>query len=457
MPDEFGVLSTTNLDSAYISFSKNERGKFGPSDVAFVVSSELDLMIWDAPSVRIDELSLSYSYSRGAGSDVIFHSILNIGEAALDTNITYNGPGASSALNMATTNPSTPATTQMANRAGSWAITSTYDGTISFFNIIKRLSGLDLQEKLSGNDLTVIRKVLDVNISKLTLSLTKQQDAASIFLQARTDWLVFESLAIAASKDTLGWGFSLGLACQDNLLALLPSDFAQNLSDYVKVNDTVVAIFLGELDPVVFPPLATLVPRPQWAGNGIGGGVAVATTVKIDNTTKLKVIGMLLSKADIQVVGVIKNDLFSLSVRVKSFSLLQNKLQIAGDFVVLSDTQTKLFIGIRGTPPECLLFVTIDADSTLGTFSFDLGPEITQDRIAGAIDFGLDISNPALIGLSFKVAVLGPLRDLFRVKGLQVSNFVVTATFPPAQEFIPSMLGISGAIQIASLNNVSGS
>ena len=147
------------------------------------------------------------------------------------------------------------------------------------------------------------------------------------------------------------------------MLALLPGHLAANLSDYVKVDDTVIAVFLGQLDPVVFPPLATLVPRPQWAGNGTGAGVAATTTVKIDSTTKLEVIGMLLKKANIQITGVISNSVFSLSVRVKEFSLLQNKLQIAGDFVILSDTATKLFIGIRGlhSNPKQILITRTNA------------------------------------------------------------------------------------------------
>lgn len=97
------------------------------------------------------------------------------------------------------------------------------------------------------------------------------------------------------------------------------------------------------------------------------------------------------------------------------------------------------------------------ADTITGSFSFDLGPKVTTDVITGAIDFGLDTSIPGAPGISFRVQIPGPLRNLFGIEGFQVANFEVGATFPPTQEFIPSMIRISGAVQIASLNDVKGS
>lgn len=288
---DFGLLSTISLEEAYIYFQKNDQGKFRPSNIIFHVISDLNLEIWESPSVKLDNITLAYHYDQNVGTAVVFACNLDIGETNLDTIISYNGPGSPATLlapppGGAPVQTVAPPTQAKANTQGSWAITSTYDGTISLFNIVKRMTDVDLKEKLSGNDLTVIREALDVNISKVTLNIIKQADVASVGITANTDWLVFKTLAIRVKKSALGWSFSLALGFQNDLLSLLPGKMINILSEFVKVDDTLIALFVGELDHAIFPPLAVLLPPPQWASNGKGAGVAVSTRLRIDGTTK---------------------------------------------------------------------------------------------------------------------------------------------------------------------------
>ncbi|KAJ5738162.1 hypothetical protein N7493_001317 [Penicillium malachiteum] len=315
-----------------------------------------------------------------------------------------------------------PITVCAAYGATDWNITGSYAGRVSLFETV---SGLSTVLKECG--LTTISKAIDISIWDLTLSLGRNQKtkSTSVFFTAETDWLIFKHIRLAASTDS----FTLGLVCQDDILSLTP--LKKILSPYIKLNNTQAVVFLGAIDPAAFPAIESLAsPRLAQRRNGF----AVSSTIRLD-TSALKLIKDMLQVEELIVAGMMTDTEFMLAVGLKAVHLFRDSITMSGSFVVESRPGSGTFIGFQA---NFLLFF----------------PSVSKSSFQAEAAFGLNLEN---YGMQLRLAVPSTLPNIFGIEGVELANIAVEATFNPAQGPVPTQFGFSGAIRLASVNDLRSS
>ncbi|KAK6342286.1 hypothetical protein TWF718_007689 [Orbilia javanica] len=425
LPSALDGFKTITLGETLIVFDdQNNDSKLSLASIDFSVFSGFSLVLWDEPKVELTNFELVYSYAKDTAIDVTFKSSLQLGTALLSTVLTYDKVISSSDKKDTAGQALVPGTY--------FTVAASYDQKISLFDIVKSLSGIDLASKFKSAGIDKLKEFVNIQVWEVELSLAKTPQYSRVAFGADTNWLIFQSIKISATNQA-GWGFSVGFSLKDDVLNLIPI-VKEVLGKFITLTNTEVALFIKDLDPLVFPKISGMAMTPSWAKNGNGSGLAVSTKLSL-NTKELGILGEWIGKAELDILGVITEQSLSLSATIDTLSLFENSIQVQGSILVSYSKTSGTFIGVDGQ------------------FSFDI-PVVSKQKIKGQAQFGVNLQD---FGLSFKVNIPGPLQDLFDVKGLQASDFVVQAVFPPGQEMVPNHIEFSGKISIQSLNDVKGS
>ncbi|KAF8643546.1 hypothetical protein AX16_008934 [Volvariella volvacea WC 439] len=394
-------------------------GKFSVSEVSVGIISTSSLKLWD--ELTLNRISLLFSYSKTSGNKVLFDTMLEIGDGSnyLNFSLLYDGPPTSVSPSVS---PSDPGTAITVPPGSSWTATATYDGTISVVDALSRVSGIDIREKFTSLSLSQLCNVIDINISNLSASLIKNPNTMAFTFIANTDWLFFSNIRFACSRTTK-WSYSLGFGLQssDQLSTTFP--VLKPIFDVVSFSDVTIVVFTDVLDPGALPPKLNIPQR--FTHDGIN--VAFAGQLAI-NGTKLGLFGKLLDYASLDILGVIGDEYLSLSVSLKSVTLFNGDMSLAGAFVMICSQDTNMMpkIGIQGTAV------------------FDFGEHVSKSPVTTSLLLFVDTSTTAL-GFTFK---LDKWESVFGFDGLSFENVVFSAEFPPEEFPVPSAFTVAGTIKL---------
>jgi hypothetical protein len=431
-------------------------GKSHIRSIEFAASSELDIVLWDEaplPKVALQRVALVVGYDRAVvdtanavvSTQVSFEAQLEIGDHQFSTVVYYGTlsnltlvddakPGSTERKQaLARANDNTPEALK------GWLVSATYAGDISLFKIARKLTGINLKGDLSRADTDKV-KTDDITISNLKVRLQSDNTTKSVCVSADAKWGPFQHIDFAAVLANKAWGFSLSMTMGDDLLNLIPWDVAHDIAQYLKIDNTVVALYVGQVDAGKAGVKRKLPPRSSSAGSSTTQvGLAVATTLTL--TEKFGVLNKWIDKGKLDIFGEISNSGFRLAVKIDTFSFGNNpktgkktfEIQDASFYLELNRSQFN--IGIAANMKIYL-------------------PDVTKNDIV--IQNAAIFLNTNTLGVGLKASIPGPLTDLFGVTGFNAKGLSIELVFSFDGAGLPSVFGMSGAIELVGAGDVKG-
>lgn len=406
------------------------------------------------PKVVLDQVVLKVGYtraendtqSRTGGIDFSFAANLTISEKQFTTTVQY---GVLSSLNLATENklvqsqpngtlntaPDTPA-----DAPKGWLVSLSYAGEISLLDIASKITGIDLKGGLAKSDLDKVKNTNDITISNFALKLQSYKNIKSICVSADTNWSIFRHVDFAAMLAGSSWGFYLSMIMGSDLLNLLPWDVAHDLAEYFQIDDTVAALYVGQVDPGKAGVKRKIPPRSGGPG-ATKTQFGLVVTTKITLTEKFGALTKWITKRQLDIYGEISNNGFKLAVALDAIPLGKKpdtdttafEVQNASFFIELKRSQLK--IGIQAN------------------FKIKL-PDVTRsDILVQDAAFFLDTTT---LGIGLSASIPGPLEDLFGITGFRAKGLSIDIVFSMAEAGLPSAFGMSGAIGLEGAGDVKG-
>ena len=371
-------------------------------------------------------MSLEAGYNTAKGFNFTFGAELQINEHTLFTTMGYDV--------LTNGGSNTPDVDDKG-----WFITAEYDDEIDLLAIAKRLvDSLDVAKGVSDLNMEEVKTDKDkgIVISNLAITLQKAKSGGGIYISANTDWAIFEHIEFAATySGSDSWGFCLSMELKDNLLKVVPAECAKSLGEWIEVNDTRVAIYVGKVDPKKAGLTnENLPPSPDSRSAGpsstMQAGLSVSTTLKM--TDKFGVVKKWISEGELQLEGHISTQSVGMRARIpRTIRLLEDKktgehgIEIGGWFTVKADKK-----GVE---------VGLSADTKIRC------PAVTKDLI----DFNAGFLINTAGGVGFDGSLKGPLRDLFGLEGLEARGLSVKGVFSLAESGVPEELGMTGGLSLA--------
>ncbi len=417
-------MDRTELDNFSLFVAKGEDGKYGIRDFSINAASDLQLDLWGTAS--LERVSLDAGYNTAKGFNFTFGAELQINEHILFMSLGYD------------LLPKGGFNTEDVGEKG-WFITAEYADEIDLLAIAKRLvDSLDIVKSVSDLNMDNLKTDKDrgIVISNLAITLQKAKSGGGIYISADTDWAIFEHIEFAATYyGSSSWGFCLSMELKDNLLSLIPVECVKSFSEWIEVNDTRVAIYVGKVDPEKAGLTdKKLPPRPGSRSSGpsssMQAGLAVSTTLKM--TDKFGVVKKWIKEGELHLEGHISTQSVGMRAKIpRPIQLLEDKatrkhdIEIAGWFNVNADKK-----GVE---------VGLSAEMKIRC------PRVTKDLIV--FDAGFLINTAG--GVGFDGSLKGPLRDLFGLEGLEARGLSVKGVFSLAEEGVPEELGMTGALSLA--------
>jgi hypothetical protein len=450
-PESFGPLDTTAINNFSLLVGKGVSGKYAIQNFQINVTSDLQLRLWDQPLVQLNSVALDAGYQADKGFNFKFGAKLQINEHILATLVGYNtlqdsGNGIMSGSGTTTASSTRTVTSSGDNKGLGWFVQATYEGDIDLLAIARKLAGLDVGDKVSRTHLPTMNPgEKGIVIKNLALTLRKGKSAGgAIYLAADTDWSVFKHIEFAATFEAWkGWGFCLSMTLKDNLLALIPLDCAQDFAEYVEVNNTVVALYVGKVDlqRAGLSSSKKLPPSPPSSftpSSGMQLKLSVSTQFKM--TGKFGIIRKWVGKGQLDVVGELGTEGIGLGVKIGQVQLLKNDK--TGEYGIEIDGRFDLQANKNG------LQVGLIADMKIRS-SF-----ISEDLIeVEQTGFVVQLADG---GVGFQAAIKGTLRNLFKVSGLEARGLTIKGVFSLAESGVPEELSFIGDIGLATLDNIKG-
>jgi hypothetical protein len=429
-PESFGPLDTTYINELAIIVGNGDQGKYTIQSFSITAWSDLQLDLWDKPPVVLDKVTLNAAYSSTTGFNFDFGAQLNINEHVLFTTVSYG------TLPYGGISDGDGERNRNAQSSG-WSITATYAGDIDLLAIVKRLTLLDIASEVSNMNIRNVDASKDkgITLSNLTLSIQKSKSGGAIYIAADTEWSVFQHIEFAATfYGTGSWGFSLTMELQDDLLSLIPVDFIKEFSDYVKVNDTLVAFYVGKVQPQEAGPTKPRQP-PRPGSRSIGPAstvdLALAVSTKLQMTDKFGVIKEWIGAGELEIDGYISTKSVGLGAKIPK------KIQLCRD----EDTG-KYDIEITGSIAVAAgpgFEIALNADMDINC------PLVTKNLIMFR-NTGFVLNANGALGFQGKIA--STLTDIFGIDGLEASGLSVKALFSLAQSGVPEELSLTGRLSL---------
>jgi hypothetical protein len=445
LPTDFKTLNETYLDNFTITVS-NDQGKWGVRDVSFAASSNLQLELWKEPKVVLDSVALAIDYERETGLDLKFAAMLGISDQKFTTTVRYGVLNDLVARGKPKNSQQKPAggSAGTATATGStqkgFLVELSYNGEISLFDIAMKLANADLKNGLEKTEMEKLKKQVDIKIKNLSLKLQKDPTFGSVCIGADVEGTVFKRVDFAATLMGTSWGFMLALSLQDDLLSFMPDVIAE-ASKYLKINNTSIALYVGQVNPTQAGVKNKLPPRSKSARPATQIGVAVTTTLKLT-----KEFGALsnwmtewIGASQIDIAGEFSTSSFKLAVGLGNFQFLEQSdgkytFTIDGNFFFEANSSV-LSIGLGANMKIWLPIITPD--------------EIVVDDAALLLEL-------KTLGLGLKGGIDGPLTKLFGIDGFEAYGLEIEGIFSAEQSFAPSVLGMSGGVRFAGAGDLSG-
>lgn len=309
------------------------------SDMVIKTTSTNQLQLWN--DFTLEELSLLFSYSKQVGKRIWFEAKLYFADRAdeLIFTLNYQSPPAT------TNRPSEHDQVTVAG-AVDWEAIATYKGTLSTVEILSHLSGIDLRQAFESVGLSLLHDVLDIKMSNLEISLTRNSTTTAFFFEADTDWLFFSHLRFTCSKSAAGWSYSFGFDVSE------PSKFIKSiplldlvLASRVAITDPSLVLFNGALNSKALRPEVKLPKSISRAG------INVAFATKIQFLDSLRGLEKATGAPSLVIIGIISDNYTRLSAGIDPISLLGGKMVISGSVVIICSEETNMAprIGVEGT------------------------------------------------------------------------------------------------------------
>ena len=443
LPEKFDSLRQCYLNGFSLIVGKDpaQNNQWKLQNIGFAASSDIVLELWDQPKVALERVATAAKYQQPQGFEFTFNAILNIGSCTLDTVVQYGHlssllPGPTGAAPQPAT--STP---QDGTQKG-WLVEAIYDGDISLFEIVQKLTGLDVKGNLESTNLERLKVSNELTISKPSLSIRKEGNGGSISVSFDSDWSVFKHFDFAATLQKSAWGFCIAMEVENDLLHLLP-DSLQVLGDYLKVDNTNVAFQMGKVNTKEAGIVKDLPVKRALRGPSVASqtnfGLAVKTNLSLGSALGA-INGWASKRTSIDVDGQISSDGFQLGVEIGAFNWPADKaydptFALDADIFVGSSKANGFHVGIAAHMKIHL-------------------PSITKSLIdIPDAYFMLDTNTKSLaLGLTTD----GPLEDLFGITGFKAKNLTFNMSFSEADPLIPNALGMAGDLSLASAAGAHG-
>lgn len=423
IPKELSYLEEITAGPIYLSFRKSSDESFKLDSLFIAVEADRDFVLWDSPLVEFSNIKFVANYIRGSGMHVGFGISLALGSYELAGSLSYDH----AYHDLANVDE-----LQKLDGTSTKAMTvrTEFKGELSLHELLFNLTGVNIKEVLGHTQLESITKYTDIRIYAVDLTLSKTSSTWAIKLTADLEWLAFNSISLEAFRAN-SWAFNLRLECKDGPLKLLPDSWASEIQEYVDFGDTLIYFFYGPMKDSLGKQQLTL-SKNSLSMLQTKGGIAITTSLKFKS--KLGLLKEWLEVEDIQVFGAAGPEFFVLGVDLKRLTLFENEnISIVGRFL-LSYVGGGLSVAIEG--------------------DFDLNLSAISDTIiSGTVEAGIDLSNGRLaLGLKTHHS----LKDLCRIKGLDLEAIVIKLLLDPAAEMMPTQFDLHGGIRIEDLDNVSG-
>ncbi|QGA19600.1 hypothetical protein EYB26_007289 [Talaromyces marneffei] len=423
IPKELSYLEEITAGPIYLSFRKSSDESFKLDSLFIAVEADRDFVLWDSPLVEFSNIKFVANYIRGSGMHVGFGISLALGSYELAGSLSYDH----AYHDLANVDE-----LQKLDGTSTKAMTvrTEFKGELSLHELLFNLTGVNIKEVLGHTQLESITKYTDIRIYAVDLTLSKTSSTWAIKLTADLEWLAFNSISLEAFRAN-SWAFNLRLECKDGPLKLLPDSWASEIQEYVDFGDTLIYFFYGPMKDSLGKQQLTL-SKNSLSMLQTKGGIAITTSLKFKS--KLGLLKEWLEMEDIQVFGAAGPEFFVLGVDLKRLTLFENEnISIVGRFL-LSYVGGGLSVAIEG--------------------DFDLNLSAISDTIiSGTVEAGIDLSNGRLaLGLKTHHS----LKDLCRIKGLDLEAIVIKLLLDPAAEMMPTQFDLHGGIRIEDLDNVSG-
>jgi hypothetical protein len=345
LPSELSFLQDLSIAQASLTMTISN-GSFSLSDISLAVVSTSAFKLWD--EISLESLSVVLGYSKGSGTNVSMYTMLAFGDESdyLTFKLDYQPPPSSacSTHEILASDDNDNGTHSPRSDGSSWSASTQYDGSLSTFDILSRVSGIDIGAELKALSLSKLR-VLDITAKNFSATLLRSPSATSFSFEGQINWLIFTDIRFACSKSAT-WSYSFGLSVDPdfNIFSLIPG-VGSAVSDVVSFTNVSVAVFNHALDLSVFPAMNFPVTIQQ-------DGFKVAFAGRLQLTNKLSTLGKCigLDKASLDILGVVGDNFLELSVHIEDVTLINGKLKLSGDVVVIFDSDSDDFpeIGIKG-------------------------------------------------------------------------------------------------------------
>ncbi|KPM39098.1 hypothetical protein AK830_g7457 [Neonectria ditissima] len=400
-----------------------------PSPTIRLALSDLQLVLWD--KVKLEHVTLDAGSTSKSGLDFTFGAQLKLDEHTLFTSLGY--------LEKLPYGGITDEKGGLVDTTG-WFIEATYDGDIDPLAIVRDLTGRDTGSELSNLNVRNVPspdKEHGIVISNLVISLQKSTGSGTIHIAADTDWGIFDHIELAATySGPNSWGFCIGLQFKDNLLSLIPTELTQGFGKFVEVNDTFVAFYVGKIRTQEAGPMNKRLPPPPGSrtvkASNLQLALAVSTTLRV--TDKLGMLKTWIGGGELELDGYVNSNSFGLSAKVLE-KIQLGKDESTGEYDIVITGRLSVAAG-----PGFEVAIAGDMDIRC--------PLVTRDLIM-LRNTGFVLKTDGGVGV--RGQVLGTLRDLFGIEGLEADGLSIEAIFS-GKANVPELLSFTGRLKLRSEN-----
>jgi len=346
LPSEFSFLQDLSISQASLTMTLS-KGSFSLSHISVAVVSTSSFKLWD--EISLDNLSIVLSYSNGSGTSVSMYTMLSFGNESdyltfkLDYQPSPSSAGFSNSTQASDDNDNNTFSPQ--SDGSTWSASTQYEGSLSTFDILNRVSGIDIGTEMKTLSISELQGVLDISATNFNATLLRSPSTTSFSFEGQIKWLIFTNLRFACSKSaTWTYSFGLGVDPDVDVFSLVPG-LGSAVSHLVSFKDVSVAVFNHVLDLSVFPAMNFPVTIQQ-------DGVKVAFAGRLQLTDKLLTLRKCIDsdKASLDILGVVGDDFLELSVHIDDVTLFDGNLKLSGDVVVICDGDSDELpqVGVKG-------------------------------------------------------------------------------------------------------------
>lgn len=243
VPPSLLFLLGIGLANAKLTLTRSS-GKLILAQMSATIVSSTSLQLWDGLQLVNLKLHLDFSNLPDSHNFVTFSASLLAIKANLNFTLSYGGYNELvPAHEFEIMNAQPPPDDITPSNNETWLAAVAYDGTISVVDIMSSVSGIDLDSELASVGFSALRGVIDFNLSKLVLTLSRGLEETSFTFNANVKYLFFDGPVHLKCAKSASWRytFMFGISSVDFLSSFGIDNIALNDSTITLTNELVTS------------------------------------------------------------------------------------------------------------------------------------------------------------------------------------------------------------------------